>query len=84
MELFMIIMIAMMMLMMVVMMAVRTGQRLDPSAARLAFMSAAVFPQGDAPPQIAGQLEELLRQRHGLVHICQEISQCAFAHGDIL
>lgn len=53
-ELFMIMMMVIIIGMrMFVMVAVRTGRRFDPSAARLAVMTAATFPEYDPSPEIA-------------------------------
>ena len=62
----------------------RTGEGIDASTAGLAVVTAAVLPQDDSPPQVARQLEQLLRERHGLVEIGQEIAQGGSCHGMII
>lgn len=58
----------------------RTGEVFGLSAAGFAVVTAAVLAQDHSPPEIAGQLRELFRQRHRLVEIRQEVAQGGFCH----
>jgi len=60
---------------MVMLMSLRTGAMFDLSTARFAVMTAAILPQDHSPPQVARQLEQFFRQRHGLVQICQKVAE---------
>ena len=51
--------------------ALRTGGMVGASTAGFAVVATAGLPQDDPQPQVAGQFEELFRQRHGLVEIGQ-------------
>jgi hypothetical protein len=71
----------MIVLMMVVMIAgLRTGGVFDKSTTRLAVVAAAILAQDHAAPQVARQLVQLFGQRHGLVEVCQEITQASVGH----
>jgi hypothetical protein len=48
---------------------VRTGRIGERSAAGLAVVPAARLPQHGAAPEVAPELAELLRQRHGLIEV---------------
>ncbi len=61
--------------------ALRTGEMFDASAAGFAVVPAAILPQDDSPPEIAGQLGQLFSQRHRLVEVCQEVTKRGFCHG---
>ena len=54
--------------------AIRTGWPIGPSATRLAEMSAAILAQGNAPPQVAHELAELLSKGHRLIEVGQEVA----------
>ena len=54
--------------------AIRPGWLTNPSAPRLAEVPAAILPQCDAPPEVAGKLAELLGERHRLIEVGQEVT----------
>ncbi len=61
-------------------MALRTGEMFDASAAGFAVVAAAILPQDDSPPEIAGQLGQLFSQRHWLVEVRQEVAKRLSCH----
>jgi hypothetical protein len=60
---------------MVAFVSLRTGEMFDASTARFAVMAATIFSQDQSPPQVACQLEQFFRQRHGLVQIGQKVAE---------
>lgn len=64
--------------------SLRTGEMFDASAAGFAVVSAAILFQDDSPPQIARQLGQLFRQRHGLVEVRQEVAKRGSCHTGII
>jgi hypothetical protein len=61
---------------------IRTGRTRDLSAARLPMMPTTGLAEHKTTPEVAGELGELLRQRHGLIEIGQEvIDRRGFSHG---
>ncbi len=64
--------------------SLRTGERLDASAAGFAVMAAAILAQDYSPPQVARQLGQLFRQGHRLVEVRQEVSERGSCHTDII
>ena len=65
---------------MVMFVGLRTGEMLYPSTAGFAVVTTAILPQNDSPPQVAREFEEFFWQWHGLVKICQEVTEGLFCH----
>jgi hypothetical protein len=58
----------------------RTGEMLNTSASGFAIMTTAVLSQNDSSPEIAGEFIQFLGQRHGLVKVCQEVTEGLLCH----